>query len=602
MGLFSKKQDKEPNKMKNTKPKTKPTKTKKVGKYKANGFSFKIGGEAGYGIMSAGVTFSKIASRSGYHVFDYSEYPSIVRGGHNVMQTTVSSEPTRSQLRHTDFLVALNQETVDLHKNELIQGSGILFDSQQGVKIKDIPKGVKLYDVPINKIAREVGGSEIMRNTAAMGATMAALGGKLQHLKDLIKEEFAHKKPEVVKKNHETCQAGYDYVMKNFKSDIIDVLKPKSKTKPQMVLNGNEAIALGAIAGGMQFAAIYPMTPISGILHTLSPLQEKFKFIYKQPEDEISAINMAIGASFAGARSMTASGGGGFCLMTEAYGLAGITETPLVIIEGMRGAPATGLPTWTEQGDLRFVLHAHQGDFPRIVLAAGDIDEAFNLTMEAFNLAEKYQTPVLILVDKQVLESHKSTTPFNFKNYKINRGKLITKRQSNYERYGLEDDGISYRSIPGVGNHFVANSDEHNKIGYSNEGAENRCEQMEKRMKKLEICAKTDMAKPRIYGPEDAELTLVSWGSNKGAILDAIREFDNVNYMHITWMNPFPADYVAEVLYNAKDVINIECNYTAQMGGLIREKTGIKINDNLLKYNGRPFFPEEIVEKIKSVL
>lgn len=575
---------------------------KKFEKFISKDFCFKIGGEAGYGIMSAGLTFSKIASRSGYHVFDYSEYPSIVRGGHNVMQTTVSSEPVRSQLRHTNFLVALNQETVDLHKHELIDGAGILYDSAQGVVIKDVSPEIHLFDVPINKIAREIGGSEIMRNTAAMGAAVALLGGRIQLLKDLIKEEFADKKVEIVEKNYATCQAGYDYVLDHYADRIVNVLQFKQKTKPQIVIGGNEAAALGAIAGGVQFVAIYPMTPISGTLHTLAPLQEEFKFIYKQPEDEIAAINMAIGASFAGARAMTASSGGGFCLMTEAYGLAGMTETPLVILEGMRGAPATGLPTWTEQGDLRFVLHAHQGDFPKIILAPGDVDETFHFMMQAFNLADKYQTPVLVLADKQILESHKSSVPYDFKDYNLNRGKLITKKQVNFQRYEITEDGISTRSIPGVGNHFVANSDEHNEIGYSNEHAENRKAQMDKRMRKLETCMTQDMAQPRLYGSENADVTIVSWGSNKGAILDAMKEFDNVNFLHITWINPFPVETVQKVLSEAKYVLNIECNHTAQMAGLIKEKAGIMVEESLLKYDGRPFYPEEIVEKLKSIL
>jgi len=585
---------------KNKKMKGKPKNNSDI--FFGRDFCFKIGGEAGYGIMSAGVTFSKIANRSGYYIFDYSEYPSIIRGGHNVMQVTISNEPVKSQLRHTDFLVALNQDTIDFHKNELINGSGVLFDSENGINVDSLPKSIQLFDVPINKIAKEVGGSEIMRNTAALGATMAALGGSLNILKDLITEEFANKKPEVIEKNHATCEAGYNYVEKKYKDKLKNTLQLKPNIKKQMVVSGNEALALGAIAAGLQFASVYPMSPISGILHFLASQQEEYNFIYKQPEDEISAINMAIGASFAGARSMTISSGGGFCLMTEGYGLAGITETPLVIVEGMRGSPATGLPTWTEQGDLRFVLHAHQGDFPRIVLAAGDIEEAFHLIMRAFNLADIYQTPVLLLVDKQICESHKSTDRFNFKDYKISRGKLLTKKQANYERYKLTKDGISPRSIPGTGNHFVVNSDEHSQVGYSNEEADNRIEQMEKRMRKLETCKELDMDKPQLYGPKKADLTIVSWGSNKGAILDAMKEFDNVNFLHIVWINPFPEDEVRKVLEKAKHILNIECNYSAQMGGLISEKTGIKIENNLLRYDGRPFFPEEIVEKIRDFL
>ena len=310
---------------------------------------------------------------------------------------------------------------------------------------------------------------------------------------------------------------------------------------------------------------------------------------------------MAIGASFAGARAMTATAGGGFCLMTEGYGLAGITETPLVIIEGMRPGPATGLPTWTDQGDLQFVLHAHQGDFPRIVLAPGDVEEAFHMTMQAFNLADKYQTPVVVMIDKCICESHWSVPAFDYGDYKINRGKLVLKKQKEYARYALNADGISPRALPGTGNHIVANSDEHNEVGYSNEEALNRRQQMEKRMKKLEMCMKEDMPEPMLYGPKDAEVTIVSWGSNKGVILDAMKELPNVNYLHVTWMSPFPTESVKNILKSARKIVSIECNYSGQLMSLISEKTGIKIKSNLLKYDGRPFYPEEIIEKVNSL-
>lgn len=565
-------------------------------------FTFKIGGEAGFGIMSAGLTFSKLATRSGYYIFNYAEYPSLIRGGHNVVQITIADRPIDATYTSTDFLVALNQNTLDLHAHELSPGSGFIYDASKSVIPKKVGKMVNAFDVPVDAIAKQVAGSFVVRNTVAMGATVALLGGDLNILKELIAEEFSKKSPQVVELNFKVAQAGYDYALEHYANKVVPVLKAKNKVKPQMVITGDEAIALGAIAAGLQFASIYPMTPISNILHVLAPLQEEYGFIYKQPEDEIAAITMAIGASFAGARAMTASAGGGFCLMTEGYGLAAMTETPLVIIEGMRGGPATGLPTWTEQGDLRFVLHAHQGEFPRIVLSAGDAKEAFHLTMQAFNLADKYQTPVVLMVDKHVCESGHTVAPFDYRKYKADRGNFTDKKQKNYARYALSKDGVSLRSIPGSGNQIVANSDEHNIYGYSDEGAQNRNDQMNKRMQKLAQCAKKDMPLPTLYGPSSADLTIVSWGSNKGAILEAIRHFDNVNFLYINWISPFPAAAVKEILLKANHVLNVECNSTAQMGGLITEKTGLVIADNLLKYDGRPFFPEEIVEHIKTII
>ena len=551
--------------------------------------------------MLSGLTFSKLVVRSGYYIFNYAEYPSIIRGGHNMVQLTISDQPVDASYTHTDFLVAFNKETIDLHAHELVSGSLVIYDEEHP-KLPVMAKGVRLLQVPFKKISKEVANSFFLRNTAALGAMAAFWGIDIKMLEKLIGEEFAAKPPEVAKSNQAVARAGYKFVKEHYAEYIKDTLRPLRIRSARTVINGNEAIALGAVAAGVQFASIYPMTPISNILHVLAPLQEKYNFIYKQPEDEIAAVNMAIGASFAGARAMTATAGGGFCLMSEGYGLAAMTETPLVIIEGMRGGPATGLPTWTEQGDLRFVLHAHQGEFPRIVLAAGDAEEAFHLTMQAFNLADAYQTPVVVMVDKQVCESGFTTPEFDIRKYQIKRGKLLLKKQAEYKRYALVKDGISVRSVPGVGNHVVANSDEHNEHGYSNESAENRIAQMDKRMKKLEMCAQTDMPQPVLYGPRNADLTIVSWGSNKGVILEAMKYFDRVNFLHLTWVSPFPARAVKNVLENARQILNVECNANGQMAGLIKEQTGIGIKHNLLKYDGRPFFPEEIIAKIKKMI
>jgi 2-oxoglutarate ferredoxin oxidoreductase subunit alpha len=368
-----------------------------------------------------------------------------------------------------------------------------------------------------------------------------------------------------------------------------------------MALDGNESVALGAISAGIQYAAIYPMSPVSNIMHILAENQEKFGYVYKQAEDEISAINMAIGASYAGARSMTSTSGGGFCLMTEGFGLAGMTETPLVIIEGMRPGPATGLPTWSEQGDLQMILNAHQGDFPRIVLSAGDGKEAFELTMEAFNLADKYQTPVVLVIDKNICENAQSFPVLGFSKYKIDRGKFSTDKIEGYKRYEFTDDGISKRTIPGSGNFFIANSDEHQEEGYSTEEADIRKKMMEKRMSKLDSCKKHDMKKPLLYGPEKADITIVSWGSNKGSILQALKNLESVNYVHINWISPFPSEDLTKMLSKSKYILNIECNYIGHMARLIRENTKIKIDENLLKYDGRQFYPEEIIEAINRI-
>lgn len=568
----------------------------------AEKYSIKIGGAAGQGIKSAGLMLAKTATRSGLNIHTYTEYPSLIRGGHNVMQISVSSEEVMAPSIKTDLLIALNQETIDLHIGELHEQSVILCDEEiwQGEALPGKASPYEIILVPLSKLANEAGGGELLINTVALGATVGLLGGDLEILQNLIAESFSEK-VEIIEANKKAAQSGFDFVTQNYANKIKQTLTNTKNVSPKMILNGNDAITLGAISGGMQFASIYPMTPITNLLHSLALYQEKYNFVFKQPEDEIAAVNMAIGASFTGCRSLTATSGGGFCLMTEGLGLSGMTETPLVVILGMRGGPSTGLPTWSENGDLKFALAAGHGEFPKIVLSAGDSREAFDLTYEALNLADKYQTPVILLVDKNICENDQSFSLLE-NSFKVERGKLTWETIPDYQRYALSDDGVSVRSVPGKGNFFIANSDEHDTYGFDDDGIENRNAQMKKRMSKLQICAKVDMPVPQLFGPQKADLTLVSWGSCKGAILEALKNFSNVNFLYLTWLNPFPTDVVRNILAESKYILDIENNFSGQLADLIREKTSIEIMDKMLKYDGRPIFVEEIEEKIKSIL
>ena len=569
----------------------------------SNIVSVKIGGPAGTGVKSVGLMLDKIAARSGYQVCDNVEFPSLIRGGHNVVQVNFSLDEVTAPRLSSDLLIAFDQTTIDLHHNELKKGGGIIFDSDFA-DVSKVRKDISLYGIPLRKIADKAGEKEIFVNIVALSAALQILGGNLETFKKLIEEEYSDKGEKIVEADKKAADLGFEYAVGNYKNNLhkyMESVSSFSSPVSYMVLNGNEAAALGAISAGMQFAAIYPMSPINNILHVLAANQGKFGYILKQPEDEISAINMAIGASYAGVRSMTATSGGGFSLMTEAYGLAGITETPIVIFDGMRGGPATGLPTWSGQGDLQMVLHSHQDEFPRIVLAPGDVAETYELTIKAFNLADKYQTPVVVLLDKNICENDKTLLFPDITKVKIDRGKFVKKKIDDYLRYKYEDDGVSVRSIPGVGNFFIANSDEHNEEGYSTEEIEDRNKIMEKRMKKLLTCAENDMPNPEVFGPPDADITIVSWGSNKGSILEALKNFSNVNYVHVTWMNPFPVKFLTDVLSKTKHIVDIECNYTGQLANIIREKTGIEIKDRYLKFDGRMIYPEEIIEKLNSV-
>lgn len=565
-------------------------------------FTLTIGGQAGQGIKAAGLLLAKIATRLGKHVYTYSEYPSLIKGGHNLTQVSISKEAISAPRKSNEFWIALDQNTLNVHSSEFKDGCEIIFDEEKNYDLTGINKKANLLPIPLSKLAHDSGGSGIMSNTVALGGAIALLGADLQIFKNLLTDEFGQKGEKIVKVNHLAAEKGYDYALKHFSDKKKSILGKEAIVEQKMVANANDTVALGAIAAGLQFAAIYPMSPISNILHVLAAYQGKFGYIYKQPEDEISAINMTIGASFAGARSMTATSGGGFSLMVEGLGLAAMIETPIVIIDGMRPGPATGMATWSGQGDLRFVLHAHQGDFPRIVLAPGDPEEAFHLTMQAFNLADKYQTPVIILVDKNICEHDQSMPIFDITNYKIDQGKFTTKKEEGFERYKLSPDGISLRSVPGSDNFFIANSYEHNVVGHDSEEIADVNSQMRKRMTKLDTCTVNEDTSPKLYGPSNADVTVVSWGSNKGSIIQALKDFPNVNFLHIIWMSPFPSQKVKAILEKSRHIINIECNYSAALGGLIKENTGIEITDNLLKYDGRPFFPEEISEKLKSVL
>jgi 2-oxoglutarate/2-oxoacid ferredoxin oxidoreductase subunit alpha len=571
-----------------------------------------IGGEAGYGIMTTGAMMAKIFTRLGMSVFDYVEYPSLIRGGHNAYYVRASDTEIHSQKRPVDILVALNRQTIDNHKDELAPNAAVIYDPDV-VKIQEGELSSQLLmPVPFVELTKQVGADRLMVNTVAVGASLGIFNNNYDVLQAILQDAFGRKGEKVVAENVNTSKAGFDYVQKTYPSKFGQQVEKKEQTS--LIVGGAEAIALGAIKAGVKFAAIYPMTPINTIMTTLTVQALKYGIITKEPEDEISGINMAIGAGFAGVRSLVATSGGGFSLMVEALGLAAQTETPLVIIEGMRPGPATGMPTWTDQGDIRFVLHAAQGDFPRIVLCPGDMLEAFTMTMQAFNLAEKYQTPIIVLTDKYLNEGHATVDAASFKNasdaYKIDRGKRLTDEElaneTDYKRYLLTDDGISPRSIPGQkGGIGLSGSDEHDERGLYNETIEIRNRMMEKRFKK-QTSAALDIHPFDMYGPSDAPLTLVVTGSTKMPVLEAMnwlaKEQIQVNILKIHSLSPFPSELVATVIRNAHQTMVLELNHNGQLEGLIREYTGLSMTHHFRKYDGRPFYPEEIVEKVKSVV
>lgn len=592
-----------------------------------NRFTWKICGEAGFGVNSSGLIFSKMCSRSGLYAFEYSEYPSLIRGGHQTSQVSVDTLPITSEHYSVDILVALNKQSVDLHKSELSKTSAILYDSAQFQlsSVQDVLgdniKHTILIGVPFTQLAIEAANLNILRNTVAIGASLAILQADMTELFSLIEEEFAHKDAKIIEENKQAAQLGYNYVTQNY-SELVSTFPLGMEKMPSedklMVISGNESLGVGAIRGGVEFYSGYPMTPSSTLLGYMAAKQYEFGFVVKHAEDEISVVNMAIGASFAGARAMCGTAGGGFSLMTEALGLAAITETPITIVEVQRGGPATGLPTWSDQGDLRFILHASQGEFVRVVIAPGDMEECYVGMQKALNLAEKYQVPAIVMSDKWLAESHAVVPQFNPDAVKVERGKLaltttelksssILNPGEEYLRYMPTNSGVTLRTVPGVeGGVFLANSDEHEEHGYTSEEAEVRVEQVDKRMIKLHPILH-ELPKPVTYGNENSSILLIGWGSVKGPVLEALKmvqeEHDtSVAFLHIMYLWPFPIDFMKEVLTKYRKIILVENNSQGQLGGLIAQFTGVHIHDKWLKYDGRPFWPEELRDKIVDVV
>jgi 2-oxoglutarate ferredoxin oxidoreductase subunit alpha len=561
--------------------------------------NWKIGGEAGEGIMVTGLIFSKACASLGYEVFNYAEYPSRIRGGHNCYQVKIQDKKPITAEYGIDILVALNKETIELHLNEMNSNGIIIFDSA----IKDFDLNIPgLYPVPLEELAIKAGG-KITKNNVAIGVCAGLIDMPYEALERAVKKAFKDKGEHVQKINIEAIKEGY-YFAKNTQPDFFKIKMTNNTYAKKYVITGNEAIALGAVKAGLKLYAAYPMTPASSILHFLSPLERKYRIIVKHTEDEIAAILTAIGSSFAGIRSMAATSGGGFSLMTEALGMASITETPLVIVECMRPGPSTGMPTWTEQGDLRFVMHASQGDFIRVILTPGDVSEAYQLIQLAFNLAEKYQIPVILLSDKFLSESSESVDNLTQYDLPKERGKRLKDVPENFKRYDLSiEDGISWRAFPPSPNGMqLANSDEHDEYGLVTEEKDLRIAMVEKRMKRLESIKK-EIPKPKIYGETDAEVSLIGFGSVKNPILRAMEyikhENIKVNFLHCICPHPFVKEHYIDFVNNAKRLICIENNYFGQFASILQENLLIEIKEKLLKFDGRPFFPHEIVEYIK---
>ena len=590
---------------------------------KKNDFSWMIGGPQGTGVDSSATLFAHTCVGSGLWIFGKREYHSNIIGEHSYFQIHVSEKEVRSTIDPVHLLATFENTTAEIHAHELVSGGALIYDPKfthpENLKI---PKDVLLvpidFDAVLLQIAQETGEDisklVIMKNTIAVAASFALLEFDEDHVEKALGGIFTGRKAKLVPLNMLAARKAYSAVSQDVIKKFPYKLEPNPGTPKRLVLTGTVAVALGKLKAGCKFQTYYPITPASDESVYLEALPE-YGMLVMQCEDEIASVEQSIAASIMGARAATSTSGPGFCLMAEGIGWAGMNEVPLVVMNYQRGGPATGLPTRHEQGDLFFAIHFAHGEFPRLVIAPADHSEYFYDSFEAFNYADRYQTPVIVLTDKHIGNNTQSIPPFDESKLKIDRGKMATQADvdrlalnGTFRRFAPSEDGISIRTIPGTkGGIFWMSGDEHNEVGNMDESAANRIIMHPKRMKKLETAMREipESEQVRFFGPEKADITVVTWGSPKGAILDAMPELEakgikvNMLQIHLIW--PFPSEAVTRYLKNAKVVVGVEMNFTGQMCELVRRETGIQIMHRILKYNGRPISQTEIVNGISQI-
>ncbi|XUX00931.1 MAG: 2-oxoacid:acceptor oxidoreductase subunit alpha [Dehalogenimonas sp.] len=571
----------------------------------ADDLNIMIGGEAGQGVQSVGSVLARSLLRGGYEIFADQDFESRIRGGHSFTRVRASKNPVASALEPIDILVALNAETIEIHRKALLPGGTLIYDgAKTGGKPHD---GIISLDIPLEKIALDTSGNILMTNTVAAGATLGLLDYDFEVMAEVLRQEYGRHGEKVVEDNVKAGKAGHDYGNQNRPAGFRLRLKA-GKTSGKMLVTGHEALALGVLAAGCKFVAGYPMTPTTPILEFLADKGREYGLHVVQAEDEISAANMVVGAAYTGVRAMTATSGGGFCLMVEALSLAGMTETPMVVVLGQRSGPAIGLPTRTEQGELLFTINSGHGEFPRAVLAPTDAESAFWAAVKAFNLAEKYQSPVIILTDHDLGNSSYTMKIPDLTKVVIDRGEILTdeeaKKATDYKRYTFTKTGISPRAFPGQGKALVvADSDEHNEKGHIIEDSETRMKMMDKRMRKNLGLAK-EIKGPIVHHRDQAKFNLIGWGSTLGAIVEAGCQLEtlgiNACVVQLDEIWPFPAEALANALAGVAKNIVIENNYTGQLEKLIRSETGIAADGRIHKYDGRAFTAEYIVSVLEK--
>ncbi|WCN36637.1 2-oxoacid:acceptor oxidoreductase subunit alpha [Aneurinibacillus uraniidurans] len=572
--------------------------------------SWKVGGQQGEGIDSTGEIFAIALNRLGYYLYGYRHFSSRIKGGHTNNKIRVSTKPAQGIADSLDILVAFDQETIDVNSPELGKSGVIIADAKFGPKA---PEGssARLFAVPFTEIAEELGTS-LMKNMVAIGASTALLGLPVESFKNVVEEIFGKKGAKVVEKNMEAISRGAEFVNKEAGGPIEELRLEPADGKQRLFMIGNDAIAMGALAAGCRFMPAYPITPASEVMEYLVKKLPEFGGTVIQTEDEIAAVTMAIGGNYGGVRTLTASAGPGLSLMAEAIGLAGITETPLVIVNTQRGGPSTGMPTKQEQSDVNAMIYNTHGEIPKVVLAPSTVEEAFYDAVEAFNIAEEYQVPVILLTDLQLSLGKQTSEPFDMNRVQIRRGKFMGGQElpesdaEMFKRYEVTEDGVSPRVIPGqkYGIHHVTGV-EHNETGRPTEDPIIRTKQMDKRFRKLDNL-KVDTPVWKEAAHEEADVLVVGMGGIRGTITEAKERLEadgkKVNQAHVRLIHPFPAQEMKELMAKAKKVIVIEHNATGQLTDQIKLHVGMaeKI-ESILKYDGNPFLPGEIYNKCKEL-
>jgi 2-oxoglutarate ferredoxin oxidoreductase subunit alpha len=577
-------------------------------------FTIGIGGAAGQGVATPGDIFAKIFSRRGLHLNAYNAYQSIIRGGHTFLTIRTGPDRVTNMGDRVDLLIPLNQDAMNRHLGLLADGSACIYNADT-IKPGTAAEGVTLCPLPVSKLA-DITRNKVAQNTLAVGAGLSMMGIGFQSLEEVLTEQFKKKGEAVVSENVGIARAGYDHANANFRPFPWPL--PMTENR-YAVLSGNIAMAMGGAAAGVKFYCAYPMSPSTGVLHWMAAHARRAGIMVRQVEDEIGVVNMAIGAAHAGVRSMCATSGGGFALMSEGLGLSAMMETPVVVIDCQRAGPSTGVPTKTEQGDLWQMLGAAFGDYPRAIAAPVDIMDCFKIIPEIFNIADRFQCPGIVLCDLLLSEGRLSVDPrdLDFAPL-VDRGELITSSSASsgpqgdgvYKRYKITESGVSPRAVPGVSGYtHTAASDEHDEDGVliSDEftNPTKRRAMMEKRMRKVAGIEATVLP-PALSGPRDADVTLIGWGSTKGVIEEACEILTEqgilANQLQIRWLVPLHGDAILEILKDARHTIIVENNYSGQFARYLRSETSFVPNGYIRKYDGEPFMPHHIVDAVKEQL